>query len=204
MKNPLTLLVVEDRIDHLVDFNKMLGSVHSKLPIQLNVFYAADLESALLLLPQADVVISDVFFPLSPGMQEDSNGQAVVHRCLELQKPVVWVTSTYHHGAKTNNVSEWGRARGLEMFDCYDRNNLNGESPHKPWKEALYGVLFLAIGLEDGTFLIENGIIMGRVDKFGERKELRSALQCILNNFFSSEPDDSFSVKMAEMGFGRP
>jgi hypothetical protein len=166
MNSPLKMLVVEDRVNHIADCQTMLEEVLPRIPIRVNVLWARDLQEAASLLPQADAVMTDVFFPTAPGGNaEEPNGQVVVERCLDQSKPVVWVTSTYHHGKRTDPVSRWGRERGLRMFDCRsaESNCCNdAEDQHKPWKKALYGLFYLILALEGGHYVISDGVLENR------------------------------------------
>jgi hypothetical protein len=158
MKNPLRVLVVEDNPQHTAQLMSMLDQEVPKLPIKIFVIVVADLQMAQREYPNMDAVITDVFFPeVLGGDSEVPNGKVIVERCLADQKPVVWITSTYHHGKKTNAVNEWGRAHGLEMFDCGDYNIEDGEAIHKPWKDALYGLLYSIVGIETGNYSIQDG-----------------------------------------------
>ncbi len=161
MKNVLSLLVVEDQQHYLEEVRKLLTS--EQLPVVLQVRYATDLEEALQLLPDSDMVMTDVFFPSSRGGEEQPNGKRIVEECLKTDKPVVWVTSTWHHGKKTNPLSEWGRSKGLEMFDALQSGerlkDSEGEASHKPWKRAIYGVISLLLRQEFQLITItEDGI----------------------------------------------
>lgn len=149
MNDHMTMLIVEDNAAHLADAKKMLERELPLLPITLSVIYATTLEEAESLIERADIVMTDVFFPSTAGCSaEEPNGKNVVEMCLATNTPVVWITSTYHHGSKTNAVSEWGRKRGLEMFDC---DAGDGEAEHKPWKAALYGLLYAVVCRELGN-----------------------------------------------------
>ena len=166
VKSPLTVLVVEDNSGHMEDCRTMLKEVCPKLSIEVMVVEATNLKEAFELLPQADVVMTDVFFPTRTGMSADEpNGMTVVEECLYHSKPVVWVTSTYHHGHKTESVSGWGRSRGLEMFDC-NPSHPDGEAPHKPWKKAFVGLLFLTLAFEVGCCKVEDKKLVGLADSY--------------------------------------
>lgn len=207
MMNPLTMLVVEDRPNHMTDLNAMLEAELPRIPVQVKVLYAQDLETALQLLPQADIVMTDVFFPAGPGEPEQPNGQIVVERCLAEQKPVVWVTSTHHHGRSTNDVSQWGRKHGLEMFDCYVDDDC--EAPHKPWKEGFYGLLYLTLCVEVGHCVFLDGKMMGpEVDWTGtpQRYPFGKSAHIAYELFSDKEIDTGYyplARKMVEMGFPR-
>lgn len=192
MKNPINILVVEDRANHIADCRVMFEEVLPKLPIQVNVLWAKDLMEAISLLPQADAVMTDVFFPASLGTSdEEPNGQKLVERCLTESKPVVWVTSTYHHGKKTEPISRWGRKRGLEMFDCQSADE--GEASNKPWKEAFYGLLYCVVALDIKYARFEDGAYLG--------EHQAMAVQYI---FEEGKPiKDPAIAQMAKMGFPR-
>lgn len=163
MKNSLTLLAIEDSAHHIQDLKEMLSAEIPRLPLQLNVLFATNLKEAMSLIDQVDIVMTDIFFPAEHGGDAmEPNGKKIVEHCLLAQKSVVWVTSTYHHGDRTQALWEWSREHGVEMFDCeeisfvpddwFDRdeeelqcelqNRCNGEGQHKHWRWAfLKGLL---------------------------------------------------------------
>ena len=168
MKNPITLLCVEDRDNYLVDLQAMLATELPRLPFEVKVLYARDLATAAELFSQSDAVLTDVFFPAIPGGDEEGNGQIIVARCLAEGKPVEWVTSTFRHGTKTNPLNEWGRHCGMEMFDSEKMGysvRRDEEAPQKPWKKAFYSLLCLMIDVEKGKFTFQDGKIMERDEK---------------------------------------
>lgn len=232
MKSPLTMLVVEDRPNHMQDLTTMLEAELPRVPVQINVLYAEDLESALQLLPTADAVMTDVFFPAGDidlsTMGEDSgllceevrldiygstNGQkpygmVIVQEALTAGKPVVWITSTYHHGKGTNEASKWGRELGLEMFDS--GSMYVDDTPHKPWKEALYGLLYLTLCVEEGHCVFVDGKMMGLEYYWSGSKQVRCLFDSVTHISRKLFSDDEFSgeyypvlKKMVEMGFPR-
>ncbi len=136
----LKLLVVEDRNEHFADFEKIL--TEQEFPIALDITRAKTLKEALPLIPQADGVVSDLFFPTQAGGAEEPCGRNVVEECLKIGKPVIWITSTWHHGSKTNKHNNWGRDKNLEMFDSGDMQNPETETEHKPWLEAILGIIY--------------------------------------------------------------
>lgn len=168
MKDSVTLLIIEDNQNHLADCKTVLEKIMAISPMQINPIFAEDLDGALALLPQADTVVTDVFFPKTKDGQEEPNGKVVVEHCLDQHIPVVWTSSTYHHGPKTNAVSEWGRKHGLEMYDCYGEGN--AESAHKPWEQAILGALIIMIKIEDGTIFYENGCMVYSFVYDGEKE----------------------------------
>ena len=202
MKDNLKVLFVEDRASHIADLNAMLADELPRLPIHIIPLLAENLQWAMPVLEKdADGVVTDVFFPADAGGDpEQPNGQLIVEACLRLQKPVVWVTSTYHHGRKTNPVSEWGRQRGLEMFDCYKAGH--GEAAHKPWKKALYGLLYTIVAVEMGKCLFIDGKIMYRPSR---GSDMRAAINFgDVRPFLEAQSEDSNNpviMKMVELGF---
>ncbi len=207
MKNPMTVLVVEDNPKHLADLVEMLHVELPRLPIKLDLLYAQDLEKATELISSVDAVVTDVFFPEKAGGSEAPNGTFIIEECLQSGKPVVWVTSTYHHGAKTNDVSEWGRQHGLEMFDCSstEAGGRDGEAPRKPWKQALYGLIYTVVAIEQNLCTFTDG-----------KLKFAYGVTCqpyVIAHFLSSEKLDMDSLahptndpvlqRMVELGFLR-
>lgn len=149
----LNILLVEDNDVHAEDCTSMLAEIQDRLPAQVILTRATNLKEALPLVDSADGVLTDVFYPMVPnGAAEVPSGQSMVAHCLQVGKPVVWCTSTYHHGTATNAVSQWGRERGLEMFDAASSGD--GEAPVKPWDAAIAGIVLLVLGVESGTHTI--------------------------------------------------
>jgi hypothetical protein len=163
MKNPLTVLVVEDNPNHVADLEAMLAEERPRLPIELTVVIATNLFDATLQIGRSDAVMSDVFFPDDAGGAEMPNGKQVLIACLATKIPAVWITSTYHHGARTDPVNQWGRKHGFEMFDCLELagKNRDSEAEHKPWKAAFYGLLYSAVALELALLDIKDGKLCG-------------------------------------------
>jgi len=148
MKN-LNLLIVEDNPKHMADLKIVLEQELPKWPIQMNTTWTTTLEDACYGLQRADIVMSDVFFPTGSGGREAPNGQNVAAEALAAGKPIVLVTSTYHHGDRTESIHEWCLENKVTLFDCYSLNR-NAEAAEKPWKRALYGLLVVATAQEMG------------------------------------------------------
>jgi hypothetical protein len=211
MKNTLNILVVEDHANHLADCQAMFEELLPKFPIQVNVLWAKDLKEAFSLLPQADAVMTDVFFPAAPGgTDEEPSGQVVVSWCLDQSKPVVWVTSTHHHGKKTEPINQWGREHGLVLFDCQAEgasyyNDLEGQ--HKPWKEALYGLFYLILAFEGAHCVVSDGVL-----KNSKGSRLGGEPNCVASLYLQPDlfprggrttSDDLVWPRMLELGFPR-
>jgi hypothetical protein len=200
MKDVLKLLIVEDGLMHLEDVRNFLAK--EPLPLKLQVDYVVDLENAVAKLPWADAVLTDVFFPRNRGEEEEPNGQVVVEECLRLGKPVVWITSTYHHGTRTDGVSVWGRNRGMEMFDCPEAGNR--EANQKPWEEAFYGLLYLLMLQDKGQLSILPTGITGPEGVYGNQVRIWA------KNFISEEEEardrmlanDPIASEMDALGYG--
>ncbi|OGL61623.1 hypothetical protein A3C09_02225 [Candidatus Uhrbacteria bacterium RIFCSPHIGHO2_02_FULL_47_44] len=171
MKNLIKILVIEDRANHIADAKQMFEDVKSNLPVEFEVLYAVNLASAMSLIANVDCVMTDVFFPDVIDGEEKPNGQTIVEHCLNMEKPVVWVTSTYHHSKKTQPLYAWGRIRGICLFDCsVGTHNNDSEGEHKLWKEALFGLLSIMIGLEMKLYMYKydlhhaQGIVLMQVE----------------------------------------
>jgi CheY-like chemotaxis protein len=214
MKSPLNLLVVEDNANHIADLRTMLEEELPRLPITVNILWASDLQEAMTIFDQSnpDAVMTDVFFPPARGGNDkEPNGQKVVERSLMEQRPVVWVTSTYHHGRQTDGMSSWGRDHGLEMFDCYIDDNKDGEAPHKPWKEALYGLLLLILHIDAGKCIFQDGRMEETRIHKGEKQFQTfmggTRINFAIQQFFSDKEIDVKNIplllKMVELGFPR-
>ncbi len=156
MKNTLKILVIEDNSEHIADAKKMFAEMSAKVSVKLEIAYVEDYATAMKHIESVDCVLTDVFFPLFLGGDELPYGKQIVEYCLKAKKAVVWITSTYHHGSKTDPLNEWGRRHGLEMYDCYDYTlGSEAKCKHKPWKKALLGLVCLIECLETGTFFFE-------------------------------------------------
>lgn len=207
-KKHIKLLVVEDNEAHVLDLNGVLEDLGLgyEFPLNLEVCVVSTLAGALAKMSQTDWVMTDVFFPDVPGGDATQpNGKKVVEACIATQKPVVWITSTYHHGTMTNAVSEWGRDRGLEMFDCPIAGRGSEEAPHKPWKEALYGLIYTALAIEIGLLRFKDGQIQQRQDCASDFYAQSWIDRGKSLRYLSTEniENDSVMKKMLEMGFPR-
>lgn len=202
MKNPLKILFVEDSDWHLIDLRQILTTELPRLPIRVEALLAQNLIEAKALLDQADAVMTDVFFPAMSGGKEEGNGRKVVERCLAEGKPVVWITSTYHHGLKTSDLNEWGRERGLEMCDCYDPESQSGdgdaEAKHKPWKKALFKLLYTITAVEIGIAQFKDGCLVQTRNNDGLRHQMYEISYHLEKGDLSKEP---VLAKMKEEGF---
>ncbi|MDO8511929.1 MAG: hypothetical protein Q7S57_01540 [bacterium] len=200
------LLAVEDNTLHLRDLMQVIGELPDDFPLDLEIKCVRSLREALNNLESADGVITDVFFPEIPdGDATQPNGKKVVEACIAAQKPVVWITSTYHHGTMTNAVSEWGRDRGLEMFDCPNAGRGSEEAPHKPWKEALYGLIYTAVEIEMKLLQFKDGQIQRRVNYNKDFSLAAGIYRELMLLYLSAENIKPYPVmkKMLDMGFPR-
>ncbi len=152
------LLVIEDDPNHLADAKSVFGDVEG-----LDVLYAEDGKQARKafgvsnftslygLQDIVDGVITDLFFPLAPGefrveaVNEGPNGLIIGALCQRAGIPYVICTSGYHHGSKYEWASQMSSAMAGDapiFVDCDPgrgrdgETNYDGESPHKPWREA--------------------------------------------------------------------
>jgi|GEM_PF-6017112 len=202
MKLPLKILFVEDNPKHLADLKQVLDVELPRQPVEITPLYASSLTEAVHLLEEVDAVMADVFFPSVIGEKEEGNGQAIVELCLNREKPVVWITSTYHHGPKTNDLNDWGRDHGLEMYDCYDPQSQSGdgnnEAEHKPWKRALLGLLYTITAVEIGFAIFKDHCLVQSRNGEGLRHRVYEIGYHLEKGDFSKEP---VLDKMKEEGF---
>lgn len=145
------ILVVEDNEKHLQDAKELLeGRVQAGVPI--NVDYASTLDEALgkLHCTKYDGVMTDVFFSRNQGTQEVSSGKDVATYALENRIPFVMVTSTHHHGYKTEPINQWIRANGLELVDA-DYKVGQGETVEKNWAGGYVALMYFIEAVTTGT-----------------------------------------------------
>ena len=183
MKSLLKILVIEDRENHKNDFDEMFAAEIPKgnFPVQIEILHAADLATATHLIHEVDAIISDVFFPDVTGGEERENGTEVAKLSLTMGKPILFVTSTYHHGSRTEPVNQWCVSHGVEMFDCYPKKQYDEtEAEHKNWKGSLFGILALLIGVEFGHNFVETSGIFHKFCVNDEEKYLAHYhLKCV-------------------------
>lgn len=149
------ILVVEDNPEHLADMQKTLLILErkfliKKIPISIEPVYAVNLLDAMKLLDSVDAVMSDVFFPRQKGGKEEDCGVEMMKKSLFLRKAVVLITSTWHHGAKTQPVCLATRDYGIEMIDANPKDPKFGEADHKKWGPALVLLLGQILAFKQG------------------------------------------------------
>ena len=98
----LNILIVEDNPKFLKDITELIED-RKKQGIRVEADYATHYKTALqmLLSKQYDGVITDLFFPETEGANEDAYGVEIARTAKAKKIPTVCVTSTYHHGTKT-------------------------------------------------------------------------------------------------------
>jgi hypothetical protein len=205
MKSPLKILFIEDNPKHLADLEQMLGVELPRQPVEITPLYAHNLVEATHLLEEADAVMTDLFFPFSTGnnQEEASLGKLIVEHCLAEGKPVVWITSTYHHGLKTNELNDWGCEHGLKLFDCQGQGTScenDAEGEHKPWKSALFGLLYTITAVEIGIAIFKDCCIVQSHNGIGLQHRMYEI------NYYLKEGGGDISkepvlAKMKEEGF---
>lgn len=182
MKNPLTILVVEDDDKHYSDFEEALGFVQGQVSIELRVQRARTLQEGFKLASDCDACITDAIFPAKTGEEPRDHGHMVANEFLEQKKAVVVCTSGNHHGADIKESYYVGN-RGVKLFDCEPNFRIPGRideiklrpvnSSRKPWLQAIYGLLLVQQGLEDEVFWFEE---VGHERSLMETRSKRSGL----------------------------
>jgi|GEM_PF-5951770 hypothetical protein len=150
----MRMLIVEDQEKHLQDAMATVQKLQQAF--ELEVRYASTLDVALEQLDWAEIVVTDLFFPEKPGESPDPppyafkgtnldfaeecmSGIKLAKRCLDLGKPVVVCTSTWHHGAKAQPACTWMRAHKMELVDVADSDP--GVEVPKKWTKAILLVI---------------------------------------------------------------
>jgi len=185
--NTLEILVIEDNQSHLADARKIFEE-RAGAGVPLRVDYASTLEEANAKLQSCSygAIMTDVFFPEKDGDSESANGVKIGEYALQHQIPFVMVTSTYHHGGKTEPVNQWTRQRGVKLVDCdiqelVDRDELretssdlaykklmNGEGKKKNWGGAYLALSYFVEAAKEGNVRITSeGVIDARKFAFG-------------------------------------
>jgi len=150
MTEKLEILVVEDQPHHLADVRAVIDS---RRQYGIEADYVSTLDDAKRKLEEKryDGILSDVFFPEREGEEESASGLWIAEYGLENKVPFILVTSTYHHGRKTEEVNQQLRIKykigGLidaEPEGCSPNTDL--EVKKKNWKG---GLLALAYFIED-------------------------------------------------------
>mgnify|MGYP001489112488 CR=1 FL=1 len=138
----LDILVIEDQNKHFWDVEEELnGRIAEGVPLKVD--YAANLKEALALIEKEDYdgIISDIFFPEeAPGgsLSDDlgPRGRVVALKAMEKSIPVVFCTSTWHHGEETEPVYQFSIDHQIPFVDRYVDLEGPKEAESKDWKTA--------------------------------------------------------------------
>ncbi len=148
MTNLRRILVIEDNEKHRRDVEALLEERIAQ-GVPLTIDYVATLDDAMSKLSgsQYDGILSDVLFPKAKGGEEEQHGTDIATYAMQHQIPWVLVTSTFHHGAKTEPANQFARSCGSEIVDCHpdfkkgdDYNTFN--SPNKNWKAGYVALMY--------------------------------------------------------------
>lgn len=149
------ILVVEDQERHREDVRRVLelSPYHEKRwkPYKEgdgSYDIVGSLEDAKKLFSSGkyEGVLSDVFFPRTRGGVEEQLGTEFGQYVLDRGIPLVLVTSTYHHGRKTQPACDWARKRGMQLIDRPDMSSstlCESEDEHKEWEGAYFLMSYL-------------------------------------------------------------
>lgn len=208
-KKQVRLLIVEDNHNHQLDAIRMLDSLPETFPLWLEVDFAFELDAALRRLPNSEWVIPDVFFPdVTGGDITQPNGKMVVEACIVAKKPVVMVTDQTQQQAFKTEQSQWVHSRGIELFG--GSNDRTADTVwRKPWKRALYALIFIALGLEDGSCKFSDGRLIRKFVRFEQDLHERGLyfFPNLVDHYLSDEPLATHVWptlgRMLDMGFPR-
>lgn len=182
----IALLVVENNETHVQDLTKMLDLLSENFPLDLEVQIVGTLAGAMALMRQADWVMTDVFFPSVPnGDATEPNGMKIVEACIAARKPCVVVTDQPQ--GVHSEMSEWAHGRGLELFGS---KSAEQEMRKKPWKNALYSLIFIALGLKDGNCDFTDGRLIRKFAQFDHELYKRGLYYFpgLIEHYLSDEP----------------
>jgi len=158
------ILLVEDNPKHLADAKTLLEE-RVRSGVIGGVDYASTLRQAMESLRTGDYtgMLLDVFFPNDEGETEQPNCVKVDEYALDKGMPFVLVTSTYHHGRKTEPVSKWAREKHMELVDRFPKTSEEEEAPTKEWEGAYLALAYLIEGKNSGEITITSeGLSRGK------------------------------------------
>ncbi|MBS3171809.1 hypothetical protein J4449_04320 [Candidatus Woesearchaeota archaeon] len=167
MIKKLEILVVEDQPKHLADVKAVL---EDRRQYGTEADYVSTLDGIKRELKEKkyDGILSDVFFPEKEGGEEAPSGLWVAEYGIQNGVPFVLVTSTYHHGSKTEPIHSWlCYDKGLALVDLqhldenYQMKDSEGESGRKNWKGGFLSLMFFIEG-------VKQGLISNDPDNFGK------------------------------------
>src|SRR3989338_6559285 len=133
------IVVIEDQQKHL---EEVKGLIEARSDI-VSAVYAANLAAAIDTLNSRkyDGILSDAHFPEREGAPESPCGKQIIDYAMTNRLPFTIVTSTYHHGSKTEPISRASRSAGIELIDEEDVGD--SESSSKRWSDGLATLVFL-------------------------------------------------------------
>jgi len=168
------ILLVEDNPKHLADAKALLED-RVRVGAINGVDYATNLDEAVELvgIKTYDAIISDIFFPAEAGGIEEELGTFMGRYALDYNIPFVLITSTYHHGCKTQPACDWIRNRGMNLVDNPEADKW-GDSDYKKWDDAYLSAMYLLEGIRGGYFIF--------TDIENERRGIKSVVKGILTN----------------------
>lgn len=148
------ILLVEDNPIHLRDARAMLEKrlLHKSIE---GYDFATNLTDAqkLLHVNHYQGVLTDVFFPRKEGELEEQFGTTIGEYAIANKVPYILITSTAHHGEKTQPVCSWARNHGIEIVDAQLKGGFEGEASEKNWRGAYIALSYL-IALNNGEVKI--------------------------------------------------
>ena len=168
MKEELEILVVEDQPKHLADVKAVL---EGRKQYGIGVDYVSTLDAAKRKLEEKgyDGILSDVFFPEREGGEEAPSGLLVAKWGIDNRVPFILVTSTYHHGKKTDEVctrlrKEVGVSYISIMLDtqpigCHINPEL--EAHKKNWEGGFLALMYF-IKTPKESFVWDEGLMFMR------------------------------------------
>ena len=185
------ILVIEDNERHLADARAFLEE-RVKTGVTLEIDYVSTLSEAREMMAKVgyDVILTDIFFPATSQEARTAEGDSslaavgvdvvgsdspygvlIAEEAFKQSLPVVLVTSTHHHGRKTQPVHGWAMEKDIRLIDsyvdgakCY--NDL--EAPQKNWAEAYLLLMYTKESMKE---LGERPVFSPRLDNLDDAEK---------------------------------
>ena len=154
MTNKYKIVVIEDNPKHLKDVRGLIN----KRQDLVKAVYTTNLADALYELDSRkhEGVLSDAHFPEHEGGPESPCGIQVIDYAMGHKMPFTIVTSDWHHGEKTEPISERSLCSGMEIIDDsrmgrfdhdirtrYKKNHVIRTRYKKKWGDGLANLVYL-------------------------------------------------------------
>jgi len=192
MTDKLEILVVEDQPKHLADVKVVLDG-RKQYGIEADYVSTLDDTKRKLEEKKYDGILSDVFFPKREGEEDLASGLWVAEYGIQNGVPFILVTSTYHHGEKTEPVNKWLSHKGLQLVDWQGDGSYygwkNSEGDRKNWEGGFLSLMSFIEGVKEGLTLIEPDSFGKPADPKTETLEARYMIDIVNCSTYGEIPN---------------